>query len=100
MIDSEKKVSHSSASSLGCLLSIHDCIDISRDTQALFEAPERISKKLSPLLVTSCYLPSVQSGGKYKLTSDAGSDTKMLSFDNIICSLGARYKVESCFFLS
>ena len=42
--------------------------------------------------VESCYTPIIQSGGKYDIKVSAQSNNDNMSFDIIICSLGARYK--------
>ena len=40
----------------------------------------------------SCYTPIIQSGGEYDIRVSAQSNNKVMQFDVIICSLGARYR--------
>jgi nucleosome binding factor SPN SPT16 subunit len=42
--------------------------------------------------VESCYTPIIQSGGEYDIRVSAQSNNKVMQFDVIICSLGARYR--------
>lgn len=58
----------------------------------VIEEPAKIKLNVAKGLVESCYEPIVQSGGEYDLKASAQSDSKNLSYDIIICSLGARYK--------
>jgi nucleosome binding factor SPN SPT16 subunit len=47
---------------------------------------------VSKEVVESCYTPIIQSGGEYDLRVSAQSNDKVMQFDVIICSLGARYR--------
>jgi nucleosome binding factor SPN SPT16 subunit len=42
--------------------------------------------------VESCYIPIIQSGGKYDLKLSATNDDENLHFGTIVCALGARYQ--------
>eukprot|EP01125_Pyxidicula_operculata_P003841 TRINITY_DN1526_c0_g4_i1.p1 TRINITY_DN1526_c0_g4~~TRINITY_DN1526_c0_g4_i1.p1 ORF type:complete len:1092 (-),score=312.51 TRINITY_DN1526_c0_g4_i1:129-2945(-) len=78
IIDEEQKVPHDK---------------ISEDTEQLFLTPEKISPKLIPSVVDSCYHTIIQSGGKFDLNVFAKNNSSMLETSGpIICSLGARYK--------
>ena len=52
-IDSDKKISH---------------MDLANSIQKLFENPQKISEKLQPKYVDSCYTPIIESGGNYNLS--------------------------------
>ncbi|CAM9902691.1 unnamed protein product [Ascophyllum nodosum] len=59
----------------------------------VIEDPTKINLNVSKGLVESCYFPIVQSGGEYQLKASlAQADQRNLSYDIILCSLGARYK--------
>ena len=58
----------------------------------MIEDPSQIGLKIPKDDVASCFFPIVQSGGVYDLKVSAVSDTRNLSFDIILVSLGARYK--------
>lgn len=77
IIDNEATVSHS---------------EIADEAEDLFVNPQKISEKLLPEVVDSCYPPIVQSGGVYNLALNAECSKKNLSFDTIICSVGTKYK--------
>lgn len=47
---------------------------------------------VSKEVVESCYTPIIQSGGEYDIKPSAQSNNKVMQFDVIICSLGARYR--------
>ena len=47
---------------------------------------------MSKDLVESCFFPIVQSGGGYDIKVSALSNKDKLSYDIVLCSLGARYK--------
>eukprot|EP01041_Mallomonas_annulata_P010767 gene10767-22491_t len=68
----------------------HD--DFSFKVEAIILDPNKIGVKVSTESVESCYTPVIQSGGKYDIKPSASSNNEKLSFDIIICSLGARYK--------
>ena len=61
-------------------------------TENIISDPNKIGLKVSKDIVESCYFPIVQSGGKYDIRVSAQSNKDYLSYDIIICSLGARYK--------
>uniref|UniRef100_A0A6B2KX31 FACT complex subunit n=1 Tax=Arcella intermedia TaxID=1963864 RepID=A0A6B2KX31_9EUKA len=77
IIDEEKSVSHSK---------------IAEETEQLFENPEKISKKLNPMVVDSCYTPIVQSGNFDLAYFAKNSDANLDFTSTFMCSLGARYK--------
>ena len=54
--------------------------------------PSKIGLNVSVDAVDACYTPIVQSGGSYDIKISAQSDSKVLSPDVIICSLGAKFK--------
>jgi nucleosome binding factor SPN SPT16 subunit len=58
----------------------------------LFENPEKISSKLNPDVVDSCYPPVVQSGGEYDLSWAPQSSSGEIHAGTIILGLAARYK--------
>ena len=76
IIDEEKKVKHSTLSSL-----IED---------RLLE-PSKLEVRLKRDKVNTCYAPIVQSGGTYDLKITAQSNNEVLKYDTIVVSLGARY---------
>ena len=77
IIDQDKKVSHE---------------DIATKTEKIIADPSTIGIKVSKDLVECCFFPIVQSGGEYDIKVSAQSNEKNLSYDIILCSLGARYK--------
>jgi nucleosome binding factor SPN SPT16 subunit len=78
VIDEEQKVTHA---------------ELAAKTEEVFEDPTRISKKLHPESVDSCYSPFIQSGGVYDLRPWAVlSNNEQLHFGTIVCALGARFK--------
>ncbi len=50
--------------------------------------------KLPEEIVESCYIPIIQSGGKYDLRLSAGNTPDILHFGTIVASLGARYQFK------
>ncbi|CAM9636027.1 unnamed protein product [Scytosiphon promiscuus] len=65
---------------------------LAQEVQDIMEDPSKIKLNVSKDLVESCYFPIVQSGGQYQLKASAQSDERDLSYDIILCSMGARYK--------
>ncbi|CAM9487349.1 unnamed protein product, partial [Laminaria digitata] len=65
---------------------------LAQEIDEVIEDPSKIKLNVAKGLVESCYFPIVQSGGKYQLKASAQSDTRNLSYDIILCSMGARYK--------
>jgi len=61
-------------------------------TESIIGDPSKIGVKVAKELVESCFFPIIQSGGKYDIRVSASSDAENLSYDVILCSLGARYK--------
>lgn len=49
------------------------------------------NQQLANELVESCYIPIIQSGGKYDLKLSATNNSENLHFGTIVCALGARY---------
>lgn len=78
IIDKEKKVSHKKLST-----KLNDAI--SKDASRFLEGVD--SK-----LVDTCYLPIIQSGGKYSLKFAAVSDEDNIHYGTIVSNLGIRYK--------
>ena len=85
----------------GCIKTVEEIIDestvITHETLAqklddMIEDPSQIGLKIPKDDVALCYFPIVQSGGVYDLKVSAVSDTRNLSFDIILVSLGARCK--------
>ena len=68
----------------------HD--ELSSKVESIILDPNKIGVKVSLEAVESCYPPIIQSGGKYDIRVSAQCNKENLSFDVIICSLGARYK--------
>lgn len=52
--------------------------------------PSKLKIKLKSEVIDAAYPPIIQSGGKYDLRISAGSDDQPLSYDTIVCSVGAR----------
>lgn len=77
IIDEDKKVKHSK---------------MSDDLDQVFEDPSQIKVSINSNDIESCYAPIIQSGGNYDLRPSAQSNSDILKYDVIICSLGARYK--------
>ncbi|KAI9912477.1 hypothetical protein PsorP6_006497 [Peronosclerospora sorghi] len=77
IIDDEERVSHEKIA-----LAIED----------VFDEPSKIKVTLDPVDIEPCYPPIIQSGGKYDLRPSAQSNTDAMTYDVIICALGARYK--------
>ncbi|CAM9230410.1 unnamed protein product [Ectocarpus sp. 4 AP-2014] len=65
---------------------------LAQEVQDIIEDPSKIKLNVARDLVESCYFPIVQSGGHYQLKASAQSDERNLSYDVILCSMGARYK--------
>lgn len=61
-------------------------------TEGIIGDPSKIGVKVAKELVESCFFPIIQSGGKYDIKVSASSNSDTLSYDVILCSLGARYK--------
>ncbi|TDH70074.1 hypothetical protein CCR75_006373 [Bremia lactucae] len=66
--------------------------DISMAIEEVFDTPSKIKVTIDPVDIEPCYPPIVQSGGTYDLRPSAQSNQDPLTYDVIICSLGARYK--------
>ncbi|EFA86784.1 FACT complex subunit SPT16 [Heterostelium album PN500] len=77
IIDKEEKESHS---------------QLTEFTLDVFNAPEKISTRLTKDTVDYAYMPIIQSGGVYDLKFNATSNEDNLHFGTIVVSLGARYK--------
>lgn len=77
IIDDEKSISHEQIS-----LAIED----------VFDTPSKIKVTIDPVDIEPCYPPIIQSGGHYDLKPSALSNTNAMTYDVIMCSLGARYK--------
>src|SRR5690606_33665206 len=79
IIDKDLKVSHEA---------------IAQQLEGFIAEPSKLDEKIKVAKdsVESCFPPVIQSGGKYDIRNIAGSNKDNLSFDIIICSLGARYK--------
>lgn len=60
--------------------------------EEIIEDPSIIKLKVPKEDVSSCYYPSIQSGGDYDVRMSAVSNDKLLSHDVITVSLGAKYK--------
>jgi len=58
---------------------------------AIVNPAKSINYQLRQDRLDYCYTPIIQSGGSYNLKVSAMSDDRLLSYDVIICSLGARY---------
>lgn len=58
----------------------------------ILEDPSKISLKVPPEDVQSCYHPIVQSGGKYDIRISAQTTGDKLSHDVILVQFGARYR--------
>jgi nucleosome binding factor SPN SPT16 subunit len=69
-----------------------DHATLSEQVAHLFENPEKISSKLNPDVVDSCYPPVVQSGGEYDLSWAPQSSSGDIHDGVIILGLAARYK--------
>eukprot|EP00026_Physarum_polycephalum_P000558 Phypoly_transcript_00559.p1 GENE.Phypoly_transcript_00559~~Phypoly_transcript_00559.p1 ORF type:complete len:1075 (-),score=176.29 Phypoly_transcript_00559:1265-4462(-) len=65
---------------------------LAEEMEEVFAQPEKINSKLVGEHVESCYIPIIQSGGKYDLKLSATNDNENLHFGTIVCALGARYK--------
>jgi nucleosome binding factor SPN SPT16 subunit len=77
IIDEEKAIKHEKLSAI---------------LEEIFEDPMKIKISLDPNDIEPCYPPIIQSGGKYDLKPSAQSNSDVMKYDVIICSLGARYK--------
>eukprot|EP01117_Protostelium_nocturnum_P003300 TRINITY_DN1426_c0_g1_i2.p1 TRINITY_DN1426_c0_g1~~TRINITY_DN1426_c0_g1_i2.p1 ORF type:complete len:1012 (-),score=450.37 TRINITY_DN1426_c0_g1_i2:224-3259(-) len=77
IIDEEQKTSHTT---------------LAEDMDKIFRDPSKISKKLNPDHVDSCYTPLVLSGGKYDLKPGQENNSDNLHFGTIVCHVGAKYK--------
>eukprot|EP00123_Amoebidium_parasiticum_P018054 comp24084_c0_seq1/m.43387 comp24084_c0_seq1/g.43387 ORF comp24084_c0_seq1/g.43387 comp24084_c0_seq1/m.43387 type:complete len:1079 (-) comp24084_c0_seq1:25-3261(-) len=60
--------------------------------EALFTDLHKLGVKVAAEAVESCFLPMIQSGGKYNLRPSAENTVTTLQFDCIVVALGARYK--------
>jgi nucleosome binding factor SPN SPT16 subunit len=78
IIDSETPMTHS---------------DFSQYINSILEDPGVIQLKVPPEDVSSCYLPTIQSGGEYDLRLNAQSSTKNLQHDIITINFGAKYRL-------
>lgn len=78
IIDKEKKVTHRKLAN-----KLNDAI--SKDAG-------RILDNLDARLVDTCYVPIIQSGGKYSFKFSASSNEDNIHYSTIISSLGVRYK--------
>jgi nucleosome binding factor SPN SPT16 subunit len=67
----------------------HD--DLTKQLEETITDPSKIGMKVTAS-VDICYTPIVQSGGDYNIKLSASSSKGNLSFNVILCSLGARYK--------
>ncbi|CAN0455292.1 unnamed protein product, partial [Pylaiella littoralis] len=65
---------------------------LAQEVNDIIEEPSKIKLNIAPGLVEPCYFPIVQSGGQYQLKVCVRSDDRDLSYDIIVCSMGARYK--------
>ena len=75
--------------------------DISRKIEAMFENPQEIkslenSTKTEKEFTDLAYTPIVQSGGEYDLRPQAESNDNDLSYDTVLCSVGAKYYEYNC----
>ncbi|CAM9551683.1 unnamed protein product [Chrysoparadoxa australica] len=77
VIENEEKVKHSK---------------LATDIDAILENPSLIKIKVPPDDVEPSFFPIIMSGGSYDLKPSAESNSKIMQFDVIICTLGARYK--------
>ncbi|KAK9824573.1 hypothetical protein WJX72_011424 [[Myrmecia] bisecta] len=78
IVDEEKRVKHSR---------------LSERLEEVITDPSKINIKLKAENVDIAYPPIVQSGGNYDLKVSAQSDDRVLQYDVILCSLGARYSM-------
>jgi nucleosome binding factor SPN SPT16 subunit len=62
------------------------------EIESIIYDPSKLGINVSKEVVESCYTPIIQSGGEYDLRVSAQSNDKVMQFDVIICSLGARYR--------
>ena len=76
-IDQQQKITH---------------MALSEQIAELFATPEKISAKLQPKHVDSCYQPIIESGGRYDLNPATSSDQELLHPGVILLRLGAKYK--------
>lgn len=65
---------------------------LAQKIDSMIEDPSAIDLKIPPEDVASCYFPIVQSGGSYDFRVSAVSSEKMLQYDIVCLSLGARYQ--------
>ncbi|PRP76098.1 FACT complex subunit SPT16 [Planoprotostelium fungivorum] len=65
---------------------------IASKIEEIFADPARISAKLNPDHIDSCYTPLIMSGGNYDVKPGEENDEKPLHFGTIVCAVGARYK--------
>ncbi len=75
--------------------------DISKKIEAMFENPQEIksletSTKTDREFADLAYTPIVQSGGAYDLRPQAESNDNDLSYDTVLCSVGAKYYEYNC----
>jgi len=84
IIDNEAKTTHSAISK-----KIENMLE--SDTKSL-EAMTKADKQFADL----SYTPIIQSGGEYDLRPQAESNDENLSYDTIICSVGAKYYEYNC----
>jgi len=84
IIDNEAKTTHAEISK-----KIENMLE--NDTKNL-EAVTKVDKQFADL----SYTPIIQSGGGYDLRPQAESNDNPLSYDTIICSVGAKYYEYNC----
>ncbi|GKY95619.1 hypothetical protein MPSEU_000523200 [Mayamaea pseudoterrestris] len=77
VIDQEKAITHE---------------QLAQYIEDIIEDPSIIKLKVPKDDVTSCYFPSIHSGGDYDMRLSAVSNNKELSHDVITVSIGAKYK--------
>lgn len=111
VIDKENKTSHSGSkiilkqplSSRAQLFPVRQWHSLKPLREFLRNCQHLQSQASTHHLVSASFIKSnqahsaVQSGGKYNLNLLAGASSDALSFDTIICSLGARFKVQVLF---
>jgi nucleosome binding factor SPN SPT16 subunit len=97
IIDKEREVTHDKIASM-CEDFFQDATKISSKLEANVRNGVLIG--LSLKVVDSCYMPIIQSGGKYNLNRFAENYPDTLDFGTIIVSLGGRYKVSKRVILS
>ncbi|GMI34765.1 hypothetical protein TeGR_g14022, partial [Tetraparma gracilis] len=65
---------------------------LAEKVNGVIEDPMKIKIKVAKDDVEACFFPIIQSGGSYDVKVSATSNTEVMKFDAIICSIGARYQ--------